>query len=113
MIGALWRGEIGLARTFWLYGWFGAFLLKLPSFLLELTYPWFRIMTAAETPGFGMLQIYVISSWIPFGWILFMLVPIWRSASNYQGPLRWAVLAKVSVGLSALLVLLRIIQLGG
>ena len=41
-------------------------------------------------------------------WSAFMIVPIWRSASKYEGPESFAVLAKIFVVLLAINVLIRV-----
>ncbi len=102
---ALWRGEIGLAKTFWLYGFVGTFLLYLPAVVLEETNPWFVNLEGPGEPGLGLRLLYIAS---PLGskmWSFFTFVAISRSASNYDGLYDWAFAAKIyaSLGVAALL----------
>lgn len=89
LIRALWKGDISLAKTFWLFG----FCINL---LFMITFFYFEI------------QPQILST--PIGWILFcllllfstiygpfILISIWRSANKYKGPFVYTILAKVAV----------------
>ena len=72
------HGDYGLAKTYWLFGVLGSFLLTslLPLISDEL---------------FLVLYLPVLS------YCAVVYTGIWRAASKYQGPKYWAVLAKVAI----------------
>ncbi len=105
---ALWRGEIGLAKTFWLYGFVGTLLLYLPAVVLEETNPWFVNLEGPGEPGLGLLLLYIAS---PLGskmWSFFTFMAVWRSASNYGGLYDWAFAAKIYASLGVVRSLLEL-----
>ena len=81
---ALWRGEVPLAKTGWLYGLVG--LLLAPLTLLS---------------GFGLAHgakpLLLTLSAATLLYAPFIAVAIWRSAGNYRGKFAWRLLAKGSV----------------
>ena len=87
-IGRLWRGEIGLAKTFWIYGVVVSAILSQLAFRLNVVRPprsgWIDIAAPAVTFISGV-------------YLLFVAVAIWRSADRYGGPAVWPILAKLSV----------------
>ncbi len=83
---ALWRGEVPLARTGWLYGLFGMIVLVAPLMLISGLGP----ASAAE-------PFLLLLSAATLGYAAFMAVAIWRSAGNYRGRHAWRWLAKGSV----------------
>ncbi len=74
----LWRGELSLPITFWLYGVFGLFLVSLPSIILDQIYP-----DLDDAPGITVL-IYAISFFSAIIYFIFIFVAIWRSACKYR-----------------------------
>jgi hypothetical protein len=83
---ALWRGEVPLARTGWLYGLFGMIVLIAPLMLVSSLGP-----ASAARPLLLLLSAATLA------YAAFMAVAIWRSAGNYRGRLAWRWLAKGSV----------------
>ena len=83
---ALWRGEVPLAETGWLYGLLGLLLLVTPLTLLS---------------GFGLAHsakpLLLALSAATLLYAPFIAVAIWRSAGNYRGKFAWRLLAKGSV----------------
>lgn len=80
IIKQIWSGQAGLAKTYWLYGMAASFV--------------WGIALSMVTPGslaaqitVGLLVVYSV----------IVNVGIWRSASRYEGPKVWAVLAKMAV----------------
>jgi len=83
---ALWRGQVPLARTAWLYG--GVLLVAILSPIVVLTVlksPWIH------SPWILPLCVFVLL------YAAFIAVAIWRSADNYGGWIAWRALAKGSV----------------
>ena len=87
LIRRVWRGEAGLARTFWVFGLAVSVLFK-GVFLLVTA-------TAGKSPAFVtiLLALFILS----LGYQAFISVAIWRSATRYQGKREWAYLAKAMV----------------
>ena len=83
---ALWRGQVPLARTAWIYG--GVLLIALLSPVIVLTAlrsPWIHSPLMIPLCLFALL------------YSAFIAVAIWRSANNYGGWVAWRALAKGSV----------------
>jgi hypothetical protein len=83
---ALWRGEIPLATTGWLYGLFGMLLLASPVVFLT---------GLGLAPAAKPLLLALSAATLLYA--PFIAVAIWRSAGNYRGKLAWRLLAKGSV----------------
>jgi hypothetical protein len=82
----LWRGEIGLARTYWV--WFGLVSLSLTLFLDAIVWALYDLTGSSFIIALNAAFILPATS--------FSVVSIWRSVRNYQGPRRWRVLARAS-----------------
>lgn len=89
-----WRGQCGLARTFWLF-WF------LPSVLLALfcgssAYGWFfgKALSLGASLGYFISLSLAVSAFI---YNVFMGVATWRSAGLYQGHKIWPMAARVYI----------------
>ncbi len=82
LMSKLWRGEVSLAKTYWLYGTvipiLFAVLIIVPLFIIESV--------------FFVYLLYAYS--LPYG--SFMMVAIWRSSGNYNGSKIWAFLARLT-----------------
>jgi hypothetical protein len=90
MIIRLWRGEIALWKTFWLFGaGGGGLVLGLPILgaMLALT----------DVPDDTTASIFVIALGFLLVYLVWVFVGIWRAANAYQGTPSWAVLAKIAV----------------
>jgi len=101
ILARLWRGEIGLARTYWLWGaliggGIGAILGASSGIIGALTH--------SRLP-FAVNQAFFII-WTPF-----ISVAVWRSAGNYKGRAIWKVLARIGAVLGILLVAVILISL--
>lgn len=80
IIGQVWTGRAGLARTYWLYG-------------IVASFAW-GIALSAVTPG-SIPAMLAVTLFLVYSVIV--NVGIWRSASLYDGPKMWAILAKIAV----------------
>ena len=84
IVKALWRGQVPLARTAWIYG--GVLLIALLSPVI--------LLTAFRSPFLHsplMIPICIFA----LIYAAFIAVAIWRSANNYGGWVAWRALAKV------------------
>lgn len=91
----LWRGQISLDMTYWVWGvLFGGFLRRVLE-TLSLLY------TSARTPG--SISAFEVLSFVYYGYIS---VAIWRSSGRYPGRRIWIVLARLSVVLGVIFTLI-------
>lgn len=85
----VWRGDAGLARTYWLFGVIGSFV--------------WGLLLGGVKPGSVLAIVGVVLFLI---YIVMVNVGTWRAASRYDGPKAWAILAKMAVAaLPAILVI--------
>ena len=84
----LWRGNVPLVKTYWLFGVGVGVLFSIASIYVEYH--------SAFTTGFGLIFALGLSV-IHLAYVPFILIAIWRSANKYKGLQRYAVLAKFSV----------------
>ena len=87
---SLWRGDISLVKTFWLFG----FCVNL-LFIAGINY--FLIVNKqalSTSAGYISLWVFIIFSLI---YAPFIYISIWRSANKYQGLQRYAIAAKIMV----------------
>jgi ABC-type multidrug transport system permease subunit len=89
LIKDLWRGEVPLSKTFWLFGWGVILLLNLSILYIDSQ---IDILT-------NYFAAIVFVSLLLFGVIYspFIFIAIWRSANKYQGLQRYAIIAKIFV----------------
>jgi len=88
-IAALWRGEVALVRTYWLFTILGGIILVLPFLVL--------LMALTEPPEDSVARWFLAYLAVILLYGVWVLVGTWRSASNYQGNSNWALLAKICV----------------
>ena len=84
---ALWRGEVPLARTGWIFGVLGLVLLIAPLVVLTRT----GVPAAASSPVALALSVAILA------YAGFIGVAVWRSADRYRGAQAWRWVAKGSV----------------
>ncbi len=85
-VAALWRGQVPLGKTGWVYGLTGLLLLIVP-------------LTLIPSLGLGpsTRELLLALSVATLLYAAFIAVAIWRAAGNYQGRPAWRRLAKGSV----------------
>ena len=91
----LWKGELPLHRTYWLYWFCVAFPLGFVRGFLESYYPWLELFEGPGRPRDDALALYILAFLASWFWTAFMIVPLWRSASRYEGRQVWAILVKL------------------
>jgi len=101
MFTRLWRGDIPLWQSFWLFGGGGGLLLVLPIFagMLALTDVPDDATATAFLVALGLLTLYM--TWAFTG--------IWRAANKHGGDATTALLAKVAVIAGTSLALLLVV----
>jgi hypothetical protein len=93
LVKSLWRGDVRLVVTYWLYGVVGSLLLSIPLIVLDEIEP-------AISPQLAVLVLAYGVVWIAYHFLI--IVAIWRSATKYKGSVWWAGLAKFAAVLLAL-----------
>ena len=86
----LWRGEVPLGRTYWVFGVLFLGLLALPGYFIV---PGSSGIEPQASIVFGRMAYAIFV----FAYTVFISVAIWRSAGRYEGPQIRAVLARVMV----------------
>lgn len=82
----MWRGELGLSKTGWIYGLLGMLCLAVPLTLMT------SLGYQNEFPMLALLlSVYILV------YAVFMGVSIWRAASKHTGHPAFAWLAKGSI----------------
>ena len=88
LIKDLWRGNVPLSRTFWIF-YFGVnLLLNISLLYLNLT----DLVTTKIGLVFFLLLLSVSVAYGPF-----ILISVWRSANKYEGLQRYTIAAKFMV----------------
>jgi len=85
-MGALWNGQLPLAKAFWEYAVLYAALANLCATIAA-----FAIMSAGLPGGLALLVFM-----LPVPYIVVAVVGVWRSAAAYAGPQHWAMLARAA-----------------
>lgn len=88
----IWRGDAGLAITFWFYGLFGTTLLGIPLALV--------------TPG-SISAVFVVISFCFY--LVLINTGIWRAAGKYSGPKIWKVMPRAAIVLTLVAFLIGIL----
>jgi len=86
-----WRGEVGLARTFWL-SWVAPTII-LFLLLSSDVYRLFLVKTIQLSIDLSLFVAYAIPV-LFFGYQVFMAISTWRSSTKYDGRKVWPVTAK-------------------
>ncbi len=91
----LFRGDVSLPRTYWIYGGVVGAGFGIVQIAIEANYV---DLISTEGGSLGILAFY----WFAVGYSLFIFVAIWRSAGKYEGNRSWAALARLMVILGAI-----------
>ena len=83
---ALWYGELPLARAFWEYFVVYASLANLGAMIAAFA------VLAADLPAALAFGVHLL----PLPYVVVAVVGVWRSAAVYEGPERWAKLARTA-----------------
>ncbi len=91
----LFRGDVSLPITYWVFGVGTNLILRLMNFFLE------KYSSPIIMYEYGQLAI-LIYFWLTILINIFVFIAIWRSASKYEQSLGWAAIAKVMVLLAVI-----------
>ncbi|WP_417347142.1 hypothetical protein [Ferrimonas sp.] len=95
LIRRLFAGDVSLPVTFWL---FGGLVAAVGGRLFAWTVE--ENTLAIVTSEYGLTMVTGLS-WLFRGYLVFILIAIWRSAGNYTGSTSWTVLARIVVLMNA------------
>lgn len=85
LIRSVWRGEVRLWATYWLWGVAGNMTFVLVLAVLALL-------------GGAASELWLWAVWlVSLAWFVFVFGAIWRAAGRHRGPRIWAVLARLGV----------------
>lgn len=82
---ALWNGELPLAVAFWHYAVIWGLVINIATSLMTMA------AVLADLPAWLLVPVYVL----PTPYNILALVGVWRSAGRYEGPRKWADLARL------------------
>lgn len=100
----MWRGEVALVKTFWLWG-----VLALIVLTIGGQFALVSLMLAAPGSAIFLGLVFGVAAVI---YQVTVSIGIWRSAGAYAGPRFWTVLARVVVVLSFVSLLLSAVLVG-
>lgn len=85
----LWRGDVPLVMTWWVFG-------VVVGICFTIAYAFIEYQMSGLSEGLG--PVFIIGFLLTyFAYVVFINVAVWRSAGKYRGPKHWAILAKVMV----------------
>tara|TARA_B110000037_G_scaffold202380_1_gene244490 strand:+ start:1412 stop:2107 length:696 start_codon:yes stop_codon:yes gene_type:complete len=102
-IARLFRGDVRLVITYWVFGSLITALINAAYILIETNY--FKVVTSE-----GLFLLLQFFSWFTIAYVIFIYIAIWRSAGKYQGRAVWPMLAKMAVIIGSLVTVANILQ---
>jgi len=103
LIRDLWRGDVPLVKIYWLFGVVAGFFFRIAFGYIEYQAAFF------STPLGGMFVLGLII--FVFAYFVFVSFAIWKSANNYKGLQRYAVLAKLAVILGMFMLIKALVEI--
>ena len=91
LIVRFWKGEISLAKSFWVFGEIisGIFILA----LIYFEYKFFNNIDIFNSlPFINYYNFSYLTRLIFILWMVFLTVGVWRAAENYKGHIAWIIL---------------------
>ena len=85
----LWRGELALWASFWIFGAGGGLLFGLPIFA--------AMLALTDVPDDGTASLFLSALAFLMLYLVWVFVGIWRAANTYRGDPVWAVGAKLAI----------------
>lgn len=98
----LWRGDVPLFKTYWVFGFAVSVLLNALMILV--------VSVMEKNPAIESVFLGLWGATTLYG--VFIAVAIWRSAGKYQGPKHWMFLARAMVVLSILRTIANVAGIG-
>ena len=104
LIRKLLRGEMSLARTFWLFGALGTAAIVFVFYAWDLV----QLVLVLVRPDNYFRRMYIstaLNALVTIAFLAIVTLSVWRSAQRYEGSRSWTVLAKLGVLIFALILL--------
>lgn len=89
LIRDLWRGDVPLVKTYWLFG-------AVVGIFFRIVFAYIEYQDAVFSTALGAIFVFGLAFFV-FAYCVFISFAIWKSANKYQGLQRYAILAKVAV----------------
>ena len=105
LIKALWRGDVALVKTYWLFG-------VVAGIIFNIVFAYIEHQSALYSTVLGGLFVLALVVFV-FAYSIFICFAIWRSANKYRGLQRYAILAKVAVILSVVALINAVLEIFG
>jgi hypothetical protein len=105
LIKKLLRGEMSLAKTFWLFGALGTAAIVFVFYAWDLVQ---LVLLLVRPPDNFFRRMYISTALnlvVTIAFLAVLALSIWRSARRYEGSRSWTVLAKLGVLIFALILL--------
>ena len=95
LIRDLWRGDVPLVKTYWLFG-------VVAGIFFRIAFAYIEYQGAVFSTALGAIFVLGLIVFV-FAYSVFISFAIWKSANKYQGLQRYAILAKVAVILGVMM----------
>ena len=105
LIKDLWRGDVPLVKTYWLFG-------VVVGILLNFSFTYIEYRPAVFASFLGMVFVLGLVAFA-FIYSAFICVAIWRSADKYPGARRNVILAKIAVVLGVMAIIQALLEVFG
>jgi len=89
LIRDLWRGDVPLVKTYWLFG-------VVAGIFFRIAFAYIDYQSAVFSSALGAIFVLGIAVFA-FAYGVFISFATWKSANKYTGQQRYAILAKVAV----------------
>jgi hypothetical protein len=105
LIRNLWRGDIPLVKTYWLFG-------VIAGIFFNIVFAYIEYQSTVFSKGFGPMFVLGLVVFV-FTYSVFISFAIWRSANKYQGIQRYVILAKIAVILGMMALIKAVLEIFG
>ena len=105
LIRNLWRGDVPLVKTYWLFG-------VVAGIFFNIVFAYIEYQSAVFSTGLGPIFVLGLVVFV-FTYTVFIFFATWRSANKYQGLQRYAILAKVSIIFGVMALIKAVLEIFG
>ena len=105
LILALWRGDVPLVRSYWLFG-------VVAGLFFNIAFMYIEYQNAVFSTGVGLIFVLALVVFV-FTYSVLIFVAIWRSSNKYKGLQRYAILAKLAVILGVMALIKAVLEIFG
>jgi len=105
LIRDLWRGDVPLVKTYWLFG-------VVAGIFFKIAFAYIEYQGAVFSTALGTIFVLGLIVFV-FAYSIFISFAIWNSANKYQGLQRYTILAKVAVILGVMMLIKEAMEIFG